>query len=70
MNEQALQDRLSEINERLAEVMIELANRPQDGSYERQEKQTERNELLTSAARDRARPARSQCATGQAKQSP
>ena len=53
---QILLDRLSEINERLAELMVELANRPQDGSYERQELLTEKNELLDSAARHAARP--------------
>ena len=47
MNEQALQDRLNEINERLAELMVELANRPTDGSYQRQELLTELNELKT-----------------------
>jgi hypothetical protein len=47
MNEQALQDRLNQINERLAELLVELANRPQDHSYERQELLTEKNELLT-----------------------
>ena len=44
---QILQDRLRDIEARLAEVRIELANRPQDNSYEHQEKQTELNGLLT-----------------------
>ena len=57
-----LLDRLHDIEARLSEVMIELANLPRDGSYEHQEKQTERNELLTSkrvterALRDLAAP--------------
>ena len=48
MNEQALQDRLREINARLRiELAIELANRPKDFSYQRQELLTEQNELNT-----------------------
>ena len=47
MIEQALQDRLHDINARLAELTIELANRPTDGSYQRQELLSEQNELKT-----------------------
>ena len=41
-----LTDRLREINERLAKLMVELANQPTDGSYQRQELLTEKNELV------------------------
>ena len=41
-----LTDRLSDIAERLVALEIALANCPRDGSYERQELETEKNELL------------------------
>ena len=44
---QILLDRLQDIEARLAEVRIELANLPRDGSYEFQEKSSELNGLLT-----------------------
>jgi hypothetical protein len=43
--QQILGDRLHQIDERLAQIKIELANRPVDGSYQRQELLSERSEL-------------------------
>ena len=42
-----LTDRLRDIEARLAELEIALANCPVDGSYERQELQSEKNDLVT-----------------------
>ena len=42
-----LTDRIADIDARLAELTIELANRPQDHSYQRQELQSEKNSLTT-----------------------
>ena len=43
-----LTDRLRDIAERLVALEIALANCPRDGSYERQELESEKNSLLTS----------------------
>ena len=48
MSEQEiLTDRLRDIDKRLAQIEVELASRPRDGSYQRQELLTEQRELTT-----------------------
>ena len=42
-----LTDSLRDIEARLAELEIALANCPRDGSYERQELESEKNDLVT-----------------------
>ena len=48
MNDKEIyQDRLRDIATRLADLEIQLNNCPKDGSYERQELESEKNDLLT-----------------------
>ena len=47
MSKQILRDRLANIQVRLSELECELASRPVDGSYQRQELLSEQNDLRT-----------------------